>query len=130
MNRGYQGGGGRFGANLAQDFQYNLGVEGSAAMALLTGTQYSNTSFAPNSIPQRLLSSTTVVPELEAKLGLTYTSFLQNNSLIWNVGWMWIHYFNGNLYDKYNLPSDISVDQASLSLSLQGLYFGFRYLHE
>lgn len=130
VKRGYQGEGVRFGANLAQEFQYHLGVEGSAAMALLTGTQHSNISFSPNSISTRLLSSTTVVPELEAKLGLTYTTVFQKNSLIWNVGWMWIHYFNGSLYDNYNLPLDISISQPSLSLSLQGLYFGFRYLQE
>ena len=111
---------------MTHKFFNHLGAEGNFATALLTASQHSNTDFMPNAFANRFLSSTIVVPELEAKLGLNYVSFLHNSYVEGQIGWMWLHYFKGSVYDNYNLSSDALLGPSSNGFSVQGLYFGLQ----
>jgi hypothetical protein len=128
VSRGYNGVGPRFGADLSYDLPHGFGFVGQAAVALLTGNQYSNTSFSPSTIPSRLLSMSAIVPDLEGKLGMVYRSQIQAHHLEIQVGWMWIEYLKAIVYDNYNLPLTISLGQPELALGIQGPYFGLKWV--
>ena len=110
------------------DFSYavldDLSLYAKAAVALLAGSSKSHlngnqTYYSIN------YNHAIVVPELEGKLGGTYTYAVSEGNLNLDLGWMWTNYFNV-------LTSAISPVVASNSqttnFGLQGLYLGLQWL--
>jgi hypothetical protein len=127
----YNGFGPRLGFDLMHKFSSGLSVNGTLAASLLAGTNTSsviNTTSRTN-IPYNVYDGTggrttvgshaVIVPELDAKLGLSYDYAMANGDLYADIGWLWANYFS----PLYN----INASYASQNFGLQGLYFGLRY---
>lgn len=129
----YNGFGPRVGADMAYGWGNGLGMYANAATALFVGSTSFNDTFT-SSVSSlsgaRSGSTTMVVPELEAKLGATYTYAMAQGDLILDAGWMWINYFDANLKDNKNWGSasatTASVD--SKNFALQGPFFGLKWI--
>jgi len=134
----FHGLGPRIGADLHYDWHYGFAFYANGAAALLVGSQkfspaavgkaISFDPFDPNGAivlsPYSLNisgSTTVIVPELEAKVGATYSYTLAQGNLSIDAGWMWVNYFNGQQANSYvqNRPTDFSV---------QGPYIGLKWL--
>lgn len=126
-NPSYNGFGPRIGADMSYDWGNGLAIYANGAAALLAGTsKYSNTY--TNNILSRSVtasgSNTTVVPELEGKLGAAYSYATAQGDLTLDVGWMWINYFNAvRSTDSYLLDGPDVGD-----FGLNGVYFGLKWL--
>jgi len=123
-NPTYNGFGPRLGADMSYDWGNGLGIYANGAGAVLAGSsKFSNVfSTAANGSLTAAGSSTVVVPELEAKLGATYTYAMAQGDLTLDAGWMWINYFNV-------LNSDVlSVANNNGDFGLQGPYIGLKWL--
>jgi len=95
-NSTFNGFGPRAGADLGWGFGNGLDIYAKAAMALYAGSMSANASHtAATGIVTNYvgLSSTKVVPELEGKLGGTYTYSMAQGDLSLDAGWMWNNYF-------------------------------------
>ena len=121
-NGSYNGFGPRVGADLHYNWQHGLGLYANTAVALFVG----NKGFTD--IPDVNASSTfsgaitSIVPELEAKLGGKYTHATSYGDLTFDLGWMWINYFNAHMYQ--NQDNNVVED----NFGLQGLFFGMKWL--
>ena len=126
----YNGFGPRLGADMAYGWGNGLGIYANTATALLVGTQSFDDNVYRTSLPAviaRSASMTAVVPELEAKLGATYTYAIAQGDLILDAGWMWINYFDSNLYDKYRTGVLSSQGVETSNFALQGPYIGLKW---
>lgn len=126
-NPTYNGFGPRAGADMSYDWGNGLGMYANGAMALLAGTsKYSSKSI--NNVTGGTLttsgSTNTVVPELEAKIGATYSYAMAQGDVTFDVGWMWINYFNPLRAQDNQLLDAPSVGD----FGLQGVYFGLKWL--
>lgn len=98
-----------FGPRIGADYSYNWGngfaMYANGASALLVGTQSFDRTFQTTPTVAGVVgtagpvysqsgSTTAIVPELEAKLGLTYTYAMAQGDLSLDLGWMWVNYFN------------------------------------
>lgn len=128
------------------DMDYILGRGFSmyikAATALLIGTAKNqiNGFSAQNTDATSFMSSftavrgsrTAIVPELEAKVGLNYFYPTARGDLTFDLGYMWINYFNplANQYIIDNIENNQSItrENKATDLSLSGVYFGMKYL--
>jgi hypothetical protein len=93
-------------------------------MALLVGSRKFNTTATTGVGAQSNFSgsSTTIVPEVEAKLGAMYTYAMAQGDLSLDVGWMWINYFHA---------SQAAVGVATTKeadFALQGPFIGLKWL--
>ena len=101
-NRKYDAVGPRIGADYAYSWGNGLAMYANGASALLVG----NHSFTKTiqgvtaaGVAGPVLTETgsvnsAIVPELEAKLGATYTYAMAQGDLSLDIGWMWVNYFN------------------------------------
>ena len=93
----FNGFGPRIGADMSYDLGNGLAVYGNGATAILAGTSKGSTvvpALAAFALPTTFNASrTAVVPEVEAKLGLTYTYAMAQGDLSLDVGYMWVNYF-------------------------------------
>lgn len=126
-NPSYNGFGPRLGADMMYDWGNGLGIYANGAMALLAGSsKYSTT--VTNVLNARSIttsgSTNTVVPELEGKLGATYSYATAQGDLTLDVGWMWINYFNAVRASGAN----VLASPDSGDFGLQGVYFGLKWL--
>jgi hypothetical protein len=113
----FRGVGPRVGLDVSHDLIHSLNAYGSFASALVIGSsKNSDTSGAP---PYFQGSTTTVLPELEGKLGLAYTHNMANGNLTVDGGYMAVYYFGA-----INLPANAI---ASSNYGFQGPYFGMKY---
>ncbi len=127
----FNGFGPRVGADLGYDFGYGLGIYANGAGALLAGSSkvssiyYSTGVVSGDTTPRSFNQSASrpaVVPELEAKLGLSYDYAVAQGDLTLDVGWMWLNYFNATQ------SISPSTTPSSGDFGLQGLYFGLKWM--
>lgn len=121
----FNGFGPRVGMDMSYDFGNGFAVYGKGATALLVGDSKFNDVAITNSVTTAGTngSKTSIVPELEAKLGMTYTYAMAQGDLSFDAGWMWVNYFNAmhevNLNDPVARESDFGV---------QGPYVGLKWV--
>lgn len=121
-NTTYNGGGPRIGADLSYKISaVNLYAKGAAAI-LVGQNQYKNNLVNPLiGAATVYASNTTIVPELEGKLGVNYLYPLAQGDLGLDLGWMWNNYFNASLTTSNQL------DMRNSNFAIQGLYFGLKW---
>ena len=130
-NPTYNGFGPRLGTDMSYDWGNGLGIYANGAGAMLVGSSKMSNSAAGNNAllgsysESHSASRTTLVPELEAKLGVKYDYAMAQGDLTLDVGWLWINYFNAQS-DLVN--TGITLSQADSNVGLQGLYFGLKWL--
>jgi hypothetical protein len=131
----YNGFGPRGGVDLDYNFGNGLSVYGNTAGTLLAGSNKFNGSFTTQNGTSYTSggSTTTVVPELEAKLGAMYTYAMAQGDLSLDIGWMWVNYFNvqefgGPIFaaNSTTLPSGSMFSEANFSV--QGPYIGLKWV--
>jgi hypothetical protein len=123
-NLTYNGVGPRIGSESFYDWNNGFAVYAKGAMALFAGQSKFNGNAnqgivraGANTIYSLSGSTTQVVPELEGKLGGTYTYAMAQGDLSVDLGWMWINYFNA--------LNDIST---ASNFNLQGPYVGLKWV--
>lgn len=111
-----------FGPRLGTDFMYEVGngfgVFAKGAMGLLIGTAKDSSTGATgaNAVTwNNNASRTTMVPELEGKLGAQYNYAMAQGDLGLDVGYMWVNYFNAAV---------IAPTGGNNGFGLNGLFFG------
>lgn len=115
----FEGFGGRVGADMNYGFGNGVAIYGNAAAAVLIGTSKFGefATVAGIVTPSFTGSRNALVPELETKLGATYTYGMPQGNLILDVGYLWVNYFNA--LNRPILSSDFGVD---------GVQFGLKYI--
>ncbi len=131
INGTYNGFGPRLGADLDYGWGNGLAIYANAAAALLVGSKgFTDTYTSPTDVTYNFSNSgsyTSIVPELDAKLGIKYTYAMAQGDLTFDAGWMWINYFQGHAYETSDLNSNYPVTSES-NFGLQGVYFGMKWL--
>ena len=120
----YSGFGPRLGADLSYDVGYGFGIYANGMTALLMGQHNYNSSFSGifESAGKSYGSYYGMVPELEGKLGATYTYAMPQGNLSVDIGYLWLNYFNAQAYGA------ISYDYDSFDFALNGPYIGLKWL--
>jgi len=112
-----------FGPRLGMDMSYDLGngfaIYGNGATALLVGSSDFRTNFLNNTFARG--SKTIMSPELEGKLGATYTYAMAQGDLSLDVGYMWVNYFNVG-------SSPILDVLTNTNFSVSGPYIGAKWV--
>lgn len=126
----YSGFGPRVGADLNYGWGHGFGIYANAASALLVGNNKFNTSssgvidsagFSSHS------SSTVLVPQLEGKLGATYTYVMTRGDLSLDVGYMWLDYIN-SLSFLTSATGTGGTLSTQTDFSLSGPYVGLKWI--
>ena len=126
-NPSYNGFGPRLGSDMTYDWGNGLGFYANGAAALLAGSSKTSTTFAnlTNGTSVRVNSSATiVVPELEAKLGATYSYAMAQGDLTFDIGWMWVNYFNPIRSQGHNLNDNGETG----NFGLEGPFVGLKWM--
>jgi hypothetical protein len=124
-----------FGPRVGADMSYMLGngfaVYANGATALLIGEGKFTSSIGL--LPALLTpvvgvpghgSKTSMVPEMEAKLGAKYTYAMAQGELTLDAGYMWVHYWNANhMLVGHN---DGTFEAREHDFSLNGPYVGLK----
>lgn len=121
----YTGFGPRIGADYAYDLGNGLAMYAKGAGAILVGDHdfSGNGVVGQTGVDQQSLgfssdSKTSIVPEVEAKLGLAYTYAMAQGDLSLDAGWMWVNYFN----------AQTSFDLNTSDFGVQGPYVGLKWV--
>ncbi|MDF1683814.1 MAG: Lpg1974 family pore-forming outer membrane protein [Legionellaceae bacterium] len=125
----YNGFGARVGADMGYEWNNGLGVYANGAAALLAGTSKISKTVVINgsTVNTPNASKATIVPELEAKLGIKYGYAMAQGDLTLDVGWMFVNYFNATQAIQGNATNTAS-QVVNGDFGLQGLYFGLNWL--
>ena len=136
----FNGFGPRAGADMSLNWGNGLSVYGKAAATLLVGkSQFSGYDGLGYSITPAVGGTygghnTTVVPELEGKLGATYTWAMMSGDVTIDAGYMWVDYINAHSFPIGGSTTAVGVRSASSnrvansSFGLDGVYFGLKWL--
>jgi len=80
-------------------------------------------------------SATRMVPELEGKLGATYTWAMSYGDVTFDIGYLWLNYFNAldgraeAFTDATGVTTATHADKRGINdFALDGLYFGLKWL--
>lgn len=119
VNTTYNGFGPRAGMDMAYDVGNGIALYGKAAGAVLVGTSSFNSNLL--NVLRTSGSHTTMAPELEGKLGATYTYGMAQGDLSLDVGYMWVNYFN----PVHTPVLDVLTNS---NFALNGLYFGAKWV--
>ena len=139
FNSQFNGFGPRIGADMSYDLNHHFTLYANGASALLVGTnQFSTVTTGILYIPGSSFgSSTTIIPEIEGKLGAKYTYALPNGNLSLDVGYLWLDYINVYGVRSSLAPAITASPSANTSnrtlnattdLTLQGPYIGLKWL--
>lgn len=127
-NLTYSGVGPRVGADLGYGWNNGLAMYAKGALGLLAGqSKFTRVSTIATGIPGVASvsgSQTVIAPELEAKLGATYTYAMAQGDLSLDIGWMFINYFNV-LNDASTFRFSGSRDS---DFGLQGPFVGLKWV--
>lgn len=123
LNNKFNGFGPRVGADMSYQLGNGLAMYANGATALLIGDSKFNlaTNNGTTQTPSYVFASgskNNMVPELEAKLGLTYTYAMAQGNLSLDGGYMWVNYFS---------PLH-ALNLADNDFALQGPYIGLKYV--
>jgi len=123
-----------FGPRIGADYWYNWGngfaMYANGASSLLVGSQSFNDTLAIGALTPFTItgSSTAIVPQVEAKLGATYTYAMAQGDLSLNVGWMWVNYFNA-LSNISVAALDVGASSVSqTNFAVQGPFIGLKWI--
>lgn len=121
----FNGLGVRSGADLAYGWGNGVAVYAKGAAALLYGTSEFNTLTIGilDVNGQSQGSQTTMVPELEGKLGIQYTYCMAQADLTIDGGYMWQNYFNAQ-----TVLTTAANYIANTNFGVQGGYIGIKYM--
>jgi len=124
----FSGFGPRIGADMSYQWGNGFAMYANGATALLIGRgkidQFLGATFlgVPTGSFAITGSRTEFVPELEAKLGLTYTYAMAQGDLTLDAGYMWVDYLNAQ---QFSFPGLIP---SNSDFSLNGPYFGLKWV--
>ncbi|WP_028388953.1 Lpg1974 family pore-forming outer membrane protein [Legionella fairfieldensis] len=137
----FNGFGPRIGADLGYQLGNGLSVYAKGATALLVGSNRIDYSsdlypidpvFDPNYYPSRDRSRSTVVPELEGKLGAKYTYAMAQGDITLDAGYMWVNYFNAqrsvNPVFLGGSATPVAVDVRESNFGINGPYLGLKWV--
>lgn len=122
----FTGFGPRFGVDMAYHLPNGLGVYGNGAAALLVGSN-KFTAITTGALSAALAgrsygSTRSTIPEIEGKLGATYSYAMPQGNAILDVGYMWVTYVNGQAYlSATNLG-------GGFDFSMNGPYVGLKWV--
>lgn len=124
-NSSYNGVGPRLGldANFLLTNNWNIYAKGAGALFVGSKGFTDNLKFVSVVYD---ISDTTIVPEIEAKLGLQYDYAMDSKGhLIFDLGWMFINYFNVEIYE-HQLGPGYEIKDANFGL--QGLSLELKWM--
>lgn len=122
-----------FGPRTGMDMAYHWGngfaMYANAAAAILVGSAKFSHTYTTTTTNITDGSKTAIVPELEAKLGLKYDYALASGDLTFDVGYMWVNYFNAQHgFDFHNTATPDAGQLRESNFGLDGLYFGLKWI--
>lgn len=133
--RKFSGLGPVIGTDFSYDFGNGFSVTANAAASLSYGTSKAYYTHYNNVVPGVIISSASVsnkmvVPEVEAKLGASYTHTMENGSLTLEGGYQAMNYFNAMVVSKTTLPMPVPVPTSvtNSDFGLYGPYFGVKWV--
>ena len=124
----FTGFGPRIGADMAYDLGHGLAMYANGATAMLLGSSKLNLSYVDElgffrseieDLASLSGSRQSIVPEIEAKLGLNYTHALAQGNLTLDVGYMWVNYFDAQRF---------GADSPDSNFYLHGPYAGLKWV--
>lgn len=136
----YSGWGPRLGADFAHAINCGFGVYAKAASSLLIGSSkqtisgyrdYSNAVYGliPFGIPNyNAFNRYVLVPEVEAKLGVTYDYAIGQGNIGLDLGYLWMSYLNAiTSYTGIGVVGSSLGIPATTNFSVNGLYLKLNY---
>ena len=134
VNLKFNGFGPRMGADMSYDLGHGFAMYANGAGALLVGSNKFNTAttgildYAGGSYG----SSTTVIPEVEGKLGAKYTYNMSQGNLSLDIGYLWLDYLNAQGFSTSADSPPVGRNRNNITTStdftLQGPYIGLKWL--
>lgn len=124
-----------FGPRLGMDMSYDLGnglaIYGNTAGAILVGDSKFRNTFPAAAVSNSRGERTQIVPEMEAKLGLTYTYAMAQGDLTLDVGYLWVNYFDA-LHNPQGFANASAFTSALVSsetnFAVNGPYIGGKWV--
>ena len=121
-----------FGPRTGMDMAYHWGngfaMYANAAAAILVGSAKFSHTYTTTTATITDGSKTAIVPELEAKLGLKYDYALASGDLTFDVGYMWVNYFNAQHGFDFRTTTPDASHLRESNFGLDGLYFGLKWI--
>ena len=120
----FNGFGPRIGADMSYDWGHGFAVYANGATALLVGDNTFNTTTSGgfDTSGSSFGSSTSVIPEIEGKLGAKYTYMLSQGDLSLDVGYMWLNYIQSQTF------LTTAGFGGTSDFTLNGPYVGLKWL--